>query len=241
MQEADSILYLNMASPILFRSLRSGRERSWSAHTHIRQRWSSWSHLRQYTDIDDIRDIAWSKIRPDWFSTRVRESHWDFEIITYLGATPYDVFFDTDETISKKKYIKKMQNTIAMSAKFWWYKYREFFGDTGIKEIIDMKPNNALILISNTEDLSSLQSIAFHNDLIYIDITHPFESNPNTSLLFSGKIIDIKWYKKEFKLHKERQKNTIKKIKASYISLSTRDTIEDSLNIFFKKRYSHEQ
>lgn len=228
-----------MASPILFRSLRSGRDRAWSAHTNIKQRWSSWSHLRQYTDTDDIRDIAWAKIKPDWFSTRVRESHWDFEIITYFGTTPYDEFFDSEENLSKKNTIKKIQSTLIMSAQFWWYKYREFFGDNGIKEIKSLKPNNALILISNIEDLASLQSIAFHNDLIYIDVTHPFESNPNTSLLFSGQVIDIKRYKEEYDLHKKSQKNTIKKIRASYISLSTKDTIEDILNTFFKKRYNH--
>lgn len=228
-----------MTSPILFRSLRSGRDRSWSAHTNIRQRWSSWSHLRQYSDGDDIRDIAWGKAKPDWLSVKVRETHGDFEIITYWGETPYDGFFDTDEKNSKKNYINNIQDIIAMSTKFWWYKHREFFGKNGIKELINLKPHNALIFICNTEDLQVLRSIAFHNDLIYLDLTHPFESDPNTSLLFSGQVIDTIWYKKEYEIHKEAKKNTIKKLQASYISLSTQDLIEDVLNTFFKKRYSH--
>jgi uncharacterized protein (DUF58 family) len=39
----------------------------------IRQRGSDWSHLRGYVDTDDIRDIAWNKLRSDGLSTRVRE------------------------------------------------------------------------------------------------------------------------------------------------------------------------
>jgi hypothetical protein len=56
----------------------------------MRSRGSDWSHLRAYTDTDDIRDIAWQKLRPEGLSLRVRESQGDYHIISCLQSTPYD-------------------------------------------------------------------------------------------------------------------------------------------------------
>ncbi|NRH20534.1 hypothetical protein HOO68_00610 [Candidatus Gracilibacteria bacterium] len=229
-----------MVSPILFRSLRSGYDRSGLAHSSIKQRGLSWSHLRQYNDTDDIRDIAWTKIRPDGLSVRVRESHGDFEIISYWGNTPYDNFFETNKNTSKAYSIKNLRNSISISAKFGGHPYREFFGDTtNLKNLSNSKPRNALIFICNINPSEIPKSLAFHNDLIYIDLIHPFEENPHTSILFEGKVINTKLYLKSYLSYKEEQKNNIKKIRASYIHMSTQDDITNTLNSFFKKRYNH--
>ncbi len=228
-----------MPSPILFRSLRSGRDRSGSAHPTIQQRGSYWSHLRPYTDTDDIRDIAWSRIKPEWLSVRSREDHGDFEIIAYWGATPYDEFSNHDGSDSRKSAIQKARQTMKMSTKIWQYSYREFFGDSGFAALKKIKPSNALILICNTDSIEPLQTVAFHNDLIYLDLSHPFESHPDTSLLFSGKILDLKWYMREYKAFQQSKIDLLKKIRASYIPLSTEDDITITLNTFFKKRYKN--
>jgi uncharacterized protein (DUF58 family) len=81
-----------MTRPILLRSVKSAHTRSGTSSMVIRDRGSDWSHLRTYSDTDDIRDIAWNKVRPDGLSTRVRETYGDYHIISYLGTTPYDDF-----------------------------------------------------------------------------------------------------------------------------------------------------
>lgn len=229
-----------MSSPILFRSLKSGRDRAGYAHSIIRTRGSSWSHLRPYTDTDDIRDIAWAKVRPDGLSVRERESYGDFEIISYWSQSSYDDFIVSESRDSKKYAIQKARHILKMSAKFGEYSYREFFGESGLQELKRIQPVNTLIFVCNTNADNSLKSLAFHNDLIYLDLFHPFELNPDSSQLFSGQIVNIKSYKKAYQLSQDTRKALIKKIHGSYITLSTLDNIDDILNTFFKKRYRHE-
>ncbi len=228
-----------MPSQILFRSFKSGRDRTWDSCIYTRQRGLSWSHIRPYTDTDDIRDIVWSKIKPEGLSVRSRENHGDFEIISYWGTTPYDDFTIHDGSDSRNSAIQKARQTMKISTKIWQYSYREFFGDTGFAALKKIKPNNALIFICNTDSLEDLQTIAFHNDLIYLDLSHPFESNPDTSLLFSGQILDLESYMRKYREFRKSKIDLIKKIRAAYIPLSTQDDITITLNTFFKKRYKN--
>lgn len=81
--------------------------------------------------------------------------------------------------------------------------------------------------------------LAYHNDLIYLNISHPFESNPDINTLFLGQVLDIAKYKKAYNKYIESQRDMIKKMKWSYIPLSTTDNISTILNLFFKKRYKN--
>lgn len=228
-----------MSTQILFRSLRSGRDRSGSALPTIRQRGSIWSHLRPYTDTDDIRDIAWGRIRPDGLTVRARETHGDYHILSYWGSTPYDDFSTGDLDLSRRVATDRARHTIAQSARFGQHSYEEYSGATGLEYMIKMKPKNTLIFISNTEITDDIELLAYHNDVIYIDLTHSYESDPDTHMLFSGQVLDIRAYREAYQLYRENKKNTIKKIQASYISLLTTADISDILNTFFKKRYTN--
>jgi uncharacterized protein (DUF58 family) len=73
-----------MTRPILFRSHISGCIRSGSSILQILQRGSDWSHIRPYSNTDDIRDIAWNKMTPDGLSVRVRETQGDYHIVWYI-------------------------------------------------------------------------------------------------------------------------------------------------------------
>lgn len=126
-----------------------------------------------------------------------------------------------------------------ISTKISQYSYREFFGDTGLTTLKKIKPSNALIFICNIDSIENFQTIAFHNDLIYLDLSHPFESHPNTSLLFSGQILDLGSYMREYRAFQKSKIDTLKKIRASYVPLSTEDDITITLNTFFKKRYKN--
>ena len=228
-----------MTRPILFRSLKSGRDRAGSAIATIRQRGSDWSHLRPYTDTDDIRDIAWGRVRPEWLSVRVRETRWDYPIISYWGSSSHDGFWTEHPRESREYTIVRARHIIRESARFGQYTYSEYSGDTGLDQIVMMQPRNALIFVSNTPITEDLRLLAYHNDLICLDFIHPFEIDPNQNTLFSWKVLDIDEYIHEYSQIQSIRKNTIKKIRASHLPILTTANIADSLNIFFKKRYTH--
>jgi hypothetical protein len=72
-----------------------------------------------------------------------------------------------------------------MSARFGQYTYSEYSGITGLDQLVKMKPKNALIFISGIEITPELRVLAHHNDVIYLDIVHPWESDPTSDILFS--------------------------------------------------------
>lgn len=132
-----------------------------------------------------------------------------------------------------------MQNTIASSARYGGYSYQEYSGKEGIKKILQLRPTNTLILINNPIDREGLGSLAFHNDLVYIDSYHPFEQDPSSAILFSGQTLDIASYKAEYELHISSLQKYIRTIHASYIRMSTEEDIVRVMNLFFKKRYTN--
>jgi hypothetical protein len=105
--------------------------------------------------------------------------------------------------------------------------------------LIQKKPKNTLIFICNASVDNHLKILAHHNDLIYLDITHPFESEPDENTMFLGKTVNIKKYKIAYNQFKDSQKNIIKSIKGNFISIKTQENISDILNTFFKKRYKN--
>ncbi|MBC7503429.1 hypothetical protein H7169_00460 [Candidatus Gracilibacteria bacterium] len=228
-----------MSTRILFRSLKSGQDRSGSSESTIRQRGYDWSHLRTYDNSDDIRDIAWGRTTPDGLSVRVRESHGDYPIISYWGSTVYDEFYYENPSESKRATIARAQLNISTSARSGQYQYREYTGDDGLENLVKTKPRNALIFISNTDITEDIRILAYHNDVIYLDLIHPWESDPTNDILFAGGILDIDSYTREYALAQQGKKNTLKRIRASYIPLITTADINNILNTFFKKRYSH--
>lgn len=228
-----------MSNQIIFRSKTASKHTIGNSNKHIRQRGSDWSHLRQYNPLDDIRDIAWSKIRPEWISVRERQNSWDFDIISYWGETEYDNFHIWDEAISKWNISKEFNKILKKNAQFWWHQYRDFFGETGLKNLIKQQPKNKLIFIWNYENIDeNIKLLAFHNDLIFIDLRHPFEIDPTDDYLFSGKIIDVISYKKFFEAYRENTRKNIHKISASYLLVKSNQDITETLNHFFKRRYS---
>ena len=89
------------------------------------------------------------------------------------------------------------------------------------------------------EITDEIKMLAYHNDLIYLSISHPFESNPTTDILFAWQIIDPRNYQEAYSKYIDSEKSAIKKIKGNHISLSTTDNISTTLNLFFKKRYKN--
>jgi hypothetical protein len=72
-----------------------------------------------------------------------------------------------------------------MSARFGQYTYSEYSGITGLDQLVRIQPKNAIIFISGIEITPELRLLAHHNDVIYLDIVHPWESDPTSDILFS--------------------------------------------------------
>ena len=228
-----------MSSQILFRSKKTSRDTFGSSQTYIKQRGLSWSHLRLYNDTDDIRDIAWSKIKPEWISVRERENNWDFNIISYWGETDYDNFFIKNPSISKKNTIQKYKTLLSKNARLGGHTYQEYIGTKSLWKIVQKQPKNNLIFICNLWEISDdIKILAFHNDVIYLNLYHPFEKNPNDNILFSWQVINIQKYKQAYEEQIDNLKKKIHEMHASYIAISTDDDLVKILNTFFKKRYT---
>jgi hypothetical protein len=228
-----------MTRPILFRSHVSPRSRSGTSNIMMRSRGSDWSHLRPYTDMDDTRDISWKKVWPTGLSTKVRETPGEYEIITYVGATPYDDFFIENSSESRDYAREKCRTLIEMSARYNQYSYQHYSGSSGLDRLVRSQPKNTLICISDTPITPEIQVLAHHNDVIYLDFVHPWEIDPGSDIMFSWQILDIKKYLYEYNSTKNILKNDIKKIQASYILLQTSNDFSRVLNTFFKNRYHH--
>lgn len=228
-----------MSSRILFRSLQSGHQRSGTSRTLVQARWSDWSHLRPYNDTDDIRDIAWSRIRSEGLSVRSRENQGDYDIMSCWWSTIYDEFWIHNPSESRSRAILRSRDAIETSARFWQYQYSEHDGSTGLHNILKTKPKNALIFVSNIELSDEIRILAHHNDVVYIDFIHPYEKDPDSMVLFSGEVIDRDQYLLAYRATQASKKETLRKMKVSYIEASTTSDITATLNIFFKKRYTH--
>jgi CRISPR/Cas system CSM-associated protein Csm4 (group 5 of RAMP superfamily) len=132
--------------------------------------------------------------------------------------------------------IWELRKNIETTTKFAGYRYSHY---TKLNELIQSQPRNTIILITGIEINPDMRLLAHHNDLIYLDIAHPWESDPTSDILFSWQIVNIPKYLQEYKKLQNLKKNALKDIKASYLSISTQEDIVDALNIFFKKRYTH--
>jgi hypothetical protein len=84
-----------------------------------------------------------------------------------------------------------------------------------------------------------MRQLAHHNDLIYLDIVHPYESDPTWSMLFSGRVLDISSYLQEYTTEKQLLISSLTQMWASYLTCSTARDATDTLNTFFKNRYHH--
>ena len=228
-----------MASSIQFRSHLTGRDRSDDVTGYTKQRGSSWSHLRKYQSSDDIRDIAWKKVTPEWIFIREREDRSNLNIIFYDESSSYDDFFIYDPSESKKYYKELLRKKIQESALQWKHSYREYSGENALKNLIHEKLSDHLIFICNREITPEIERLAFHNDLIYIDLYNPYEANPDIDLMFSGKLLNVKKYLEEYQKQKNALKKKVVKMWASFLAISTKDDIIRSFNTFFKNRFTN--
>jgi hypothetical protein len=176
---------------------------------------------------------------PVGLSVRVRETQGDYQIISYIGETPYDGFYLDSFRESRTYRIAQSEHCIQKSAQFAGYQYNKYIWDTALSTLIKMQIKNHIIFISNIEITPDIWLLAYHNDVIYLDFIHSFEENPQSDIMFSWQIMEIWSYLDEYTQLQDIKKNNLKKMWVSYIPILTNVDITDTLNTFFKKRYTH--
>ena len=81
----------------------------------------------------------------------------------------------------------------------------------GKKYLEKKKPKNTLVCIVDEHYEGLYKKLSYHNDVVFIDITHPFERDADTDILFFSKILRKEKYKKAFAESKKELKENVKK------------------------------
>ncbi len=234
---------------IVFRSKTLDHTRTWSSVKNIRRSGTDWSHLRLYEN-DDIRDIAWSRSTTDKIYVRDRSDQWWIDIIAIFIGWAWEEFFIDDVRESKKYFLENSKNIIFTSAKKWNYHLRCFSGNDleaiwGSLLKSNTKWSLILIFRSFNGDINtpySIQKTAAMNDVILMDIYHPFELHPSGYHMIRWKsmwaIWTLEYQEQRSKISTMHKKECILK-DMTYLEVETSENIENFLNYFFKRRYTH--
>ncbi len=235
---------------IVFRSRALDHTRTGSSIRNIRRSGTDWSHLRLY-DNDDIRDIAWSQSTGEKIYVRERSDQWWVNIISVFIYGGFDDFFIENIVESKRYYLETAEKIIRKSASEGQYHLRCLkggkLGDV-LDDLLSLNTSWNLILIFRSfswyfDTPVSIKKLSYVNDMVMIDLYHPFDIHPSKNLMIQGKITWISkrlWYEDNLAQMIFQEKKSIIQKWISYLQINTSEDIETCLNYFFKKRYTHE-
>ncbi len=220
---------------IFFRSHIGRIDTSGSSNSLRYGRGFDWDTLRLYTPWDNTRDIAWMK---SWIETfiRNRTETENFPIYILEDVGTENEFFTNTHPISKNEFTKEFIRVCHESAKKYGHPFK---GKLQKNEEIK---NAMIFIVSSTLDMQDvwfIKKFSLFNDVIFLHILHPFEKNPDKTILFSFKKIKVQQYVEQFEKRKEEIRKFIIKNWCSYVDIYTHESIYDKLNFFFKNRYKH--
>lgn len=220
---------------IFFRSHRGRSDSSTSSNSLRYGRGFDWDTLRLYASWDNTRDIAWMK---SWVETLVRNriETPNFPIYLIQDTSTENEFSTISHPLSKSEFAKEIARICRESAKKYGHVFHTLSGKNE-----EIKNSMIIILWSNlnTEDVLYIKRLSLLNDVVFVHIFHPFEKNPDSSVLFSFKTIKEKEYKKEFERKRKEIQIYLIENWCSYIDIYTHESIYDKINFFFKNRYKH--
>lgn len=232
---------------ILFQSHKTSTINVWETQS---KRWTlgdEWSDLRAYTPDDDSRDIVWKRSTdPLHITSKRREFEQSLRLIFCVDENIGDTFTLPNSAPSRWKWKKQSLSLLEISAKKLRFPFQTFHGKLSqqIENLIKSKTKNTLIIIlSSDTDIwnASISALSYHNDVVIVQVKHPFEIKPDTSVWIQGQVFDTKKQEEYQKAREEKEnqyKQYCKKQNISPIFLDTHQSIETSLNHFFKYRYA---
>ena len=228
-------------SYILFRTRRGNIQTKWGNSEKLwKIRWDIWDTLRTYTPWDRIRDIFWGKSLISQIFVKNRNASESFDIIVTTDGS-LTGFFTPSEKISPILFFESAKHIIEKSAKQWWYPFSSIKDITIVREKMRLK-NTMICIFSNhleEKNLEYLKNLSPVNDVIYIHTFHPFEIDPDDSLLFGFQTLKVQKYQKEWKEKQKYIESYVQSLWCSYISIYTHGSISERMNILFKNRYKN--
>ena len=173
--------------------------------THARS--TDFDSLREYSEGDDARDIAWRQSAKG-IGTFVRSSQSEKGISLLLIGDIDDSwnFWLEDSRKDKNDFYKILREQCQYTSHRTWSTFSEIsYTSMGIERIsaelkkIEKKKNLILLVTGSFEskEYQSLIPLAKHNDIIIIHTLHPYERDPQKfgSILIESKILKISQYK----------------------------------------------
>lgn len=235
---------------IVLRSKVFNRTRGDTSEKKFKIHWSDWSSIREYNSYDDVRDIIWTRSTGQNLYVKEREGTGSIHIKCVFIGSDGDDFYIQDSSESKSYYLKKTENILKKSIlelKIAYELLKWVDLDAICGSFLKKNEKSNLILIfhsynGNVWDYKKLNLLAKHNDIVYIDVCHPFEKEPSSDILFDGKSLwksDRDRYKKDFSWTESNKKKYLEKSGMAYMLVDTSEDIESRLNYFFKNRIQY--
>ncbi|PID84114.1 hypothetical protein CSB09_02445 [Candidatus Gracilibacteria bacterium] len=206
-----------------------------------------WSDLRKYTPDDESRNIVWKRsTNPIHIISKRRDFERSLQLIFCIDENIGDTFSFPRSLPSRAQWKQQSLSLLEMSAQKSRFPSKSFVGNiqSQIQTLLKTKVKNHLIILisSNLEALESdIHVLSHHNDVIIIQVEHPFEKNPNKNVWIEGKVFDtkkIQTYQNMRREAKEKYRQYYKKHDITVLFLDTSASIEQPLNNFFKYRYA---
>jgi len=167
---------------------------------------------------------------------KVRNDEETLQIYIYTSITPDSSFFTQRHPTDVYTYSQRITETIRVSAK----KYHHRVWDAKVWKTI---PENSLIFFIyhrwENLDLQHLKNLSIFNDIICIQLCHPYEESPYNDYIIEGTGVDVIGYKKLWQEQQKKIKKELQHAHCSYLSINTNEDMISKLNIFFKNRYTH--
>lgn len=223
---------------ILFRSRKLHTHTSWQGDTLHTWWWIDISDFSPYNPWDNIRDISWKhSAKNNGLIRKVREENDTFPlgIIDFIHEN-YE-FYTIKDPISVGRYRNDLSENIRSSAKKYNF---PIININTTKKYANILSSMIFIFIHDIDwqKLGDIRWLSAYNDVILVHIIHPYEVElaNEEDIIISGYNINKKSYLQLHHEENKRLKEFASHNKISYLNITTRQDICDTLSQFFKHR-----
>lgn len=223
---------------VLFRSRKIRTYTTWGA-SWIKKRWRGTDVLDiwPYSPWDDIRDISWiHTAKHNTIEKKIREEESNFEVILVdLIGEERNFTIDTNPSVSE--YRNTLIEILQSSARQYHFPYRQL---RNTKELQIIKNSMVIVLYWLRDTLSQelIWWLAHSNDIVPIELVHPYELNPTRWPILEWYWVDIHSYRESVERVHDSHKKLFAKHWVQWIILQTDMPLVLTLNQYFKNRIS---
>jgi len=205
-----------------------------------------WSDIGLYTPYDESRDIVWKKFTTDTTYAKKRNTESLIRLIFWISRDRGDDFWTEGSPTSRSEWKARSKKMLEFSAMRGGYQYETLEGSFSTIQYrlrSRQTKNHLIILLGNLgeRELMALRTLGITNDLVIVHPYHPWEKNPDASVMLQGKVFDAKKYsayQSALTLHESTTRKTLATSQSEAIFTTTDRPIQITLNHCFKYRYA---